>query len=75
MREHFIAGNCTVGFAAREGETGGRGSDSFEPETVQINRRAYVPGIRQHKTSRLVERAKCFDSVALSEICILHIES
>ena len=75
MREHFVAGNFTVGFSAREGETGRRGSERLEPETMQIYRRAFVPGVWQNKTSRLVERAKFFDSIALSEICILHIES
>jgi hypothetical protein len=42
---------------------------------MQIYRRAYVPGVWQNETSRLVGCAKFFDKVALSKIYILHIES
>jgi len=75
MREHFVAGNFTVGFSSREGETGRRGGERLEPQTMQIYRRAFVPRVWQNETSRLVERAKFFDSIARSETCSLHVES
>jgi hypothetical protein len=75
MRKYFVARNCTVGFSAREGETGRRGGERLEPQTMQIYRRAFVPRVWQNETSRLVECAKFLDGIALSKICILHIES
>src|SRR5438874_8257700 len=49
--EHFVEGNAAIGFATGKGETGRGGSERFEAELSQVNRRADIPWVGQDKTA------------------------